>query len=203
MSETEQILTINSANNREKPIKNVNKKQCLGSLISSIIALCVFLIPMTFGSAGFNLTYKFLPIIGDGSIFATQEIMCINFASLAGLSDEIVSILKMVMEYGLYAYVGILAFNILFSLLLIITRSQILRCFCKIISIISGIAMIIISASCLVYIAGFAGKFIMNAGAIETIMVDLEVSGLLFILGLIIFAIRHSIKQFKWYSKLY
>ena len=203
MNENEQVIMQEIPQTNEKTIKNVDRKQCVGILISSIVALCIFLIPMTFGSAGLAPTYKFLPIIGNGSIFATQEIMCVNFVELVGLSEDFIPIIAMIMEYGLYAFVGILAFNIFFSLILIISGSQILRLICKTISSFAGVAMIVISLSCLVYIAGFAGKFIMNAGAIETIMIVLEASGLLFILGMLIFSIRHSIKQFKWYSRLY
>ncbi|MBE5734064.1 MAG: hypothetical protein E7347_03325 [Clostridiales bacterium] len=184
-------------------VKNVNVKQCFGTIFMSLIAACVALIPVTFGSVGINFLYESLPLVGDETFLLLSESMLPGFAKVTKLGTDVIDILAIVMEYAPYAYFGILAANILFSLLLIITRSQILRAIFKVITIFAGIAMLVVALNYLVYIIGFAGYFIQGEVPVEQIMAKLEVSGLLPALGLFIMGLSMTGKQFRYFAKLY
>lgn len=184
-------------------VKNVNVKQCFGTIFMSLIAACVALIPVTFGAAGINMLYTQLPLVGDETFIATSLSTLVGFAEVTKLGADIIEILAMVMEYAPYAYFGILAANIVFSLLLIITRSQILRLIFKIITIIAGFAMLAVALCYIVYIVGFAGFFIQGTIPADQIMQHLETSGILVALGFVIMGFSMTGKQFRYFAKLY
>ena len=191
------------AKKKEKHVKNVNVKQCFGTIFSSLFAALVALIPVTFGSVGITFLYKTLPIVGDESFIALSLSTLPGFEAVTKLDASIIEILSMIMEYAPYAFFGILAGNIAFSFLLIITRSQILRVFFKIITIFAGFAMLAVTLIYLVYIIGFAGYFIQGMIPIDKIMPSLETSGFLVALGFIFMGFSMTGKQFKYFAKLY
>ncbi len=184
-------------------VKNVNIKQCFGTIFMSLIAACVALIPVTFGATGINMLYTQLPLVGDETFIATSLSTLVGFAEVTKLGADIIEILAMVMEYAPYAYFGILTANIVFALLLIITRSQILRFIFKIISILAGFAMLAVALNYIVYIVGFAGFIIQGAIPPENIMSSLESSGILAALGFVIMSFSMTGKQFRYFAKLY
>lgn len=184
-------------------VKNVNVKQCFGTIFMSLIAACVALIPVTFGSGGINMLYTRLPLVGDETFIVQSVSFVPFFGEVTKLGADVIEILAMVMEYAPYAYFGILAANIVFSLLLIITRSQILRFIFKIITIFAGFAMLIVALNYIVYIVGFAGLFIQGTIPAEQIMQYLETSGILVALGFVIMGFSMTGKQFRYFSKLY
>ena len=161
-------------NKKVKNYKNVSIPQCLATIFFSLFAACSILIPFTFGNAGIHYTFEYLftgnPLLPESVSNGTLAL----FALDASMAPTISTILG----YNGLIFVGILAFNILASLLIIIIRSEILRLICKILSVIFGFAMIVLLASALIYIAGFAGTFIMALQPIDNLMVELESSGI-------------------------
>ncbi len=187
----------------EKIYKNVNFKQCINTIIWSIIGLVVFLIPMTFGSAGLRCAYEGAPFIGDGTLASIQAANAVGLVSVFHLDAQMVETVANLLNLATTIYIGILAMNVLFCLLLFITRSQILRLIFKIISILAGFFMIINLFCNLAHIIGFAGLFIMGNAPMDNIMLALESSGILFALGMMVLSGRLAYKQFKWYDKRY
>lgn len=184
-----------------KQIKNVSVKQCIKTIFISLIALCVALIPITFGNVGINLTYKALPIVGDSSIETIHVSVATGFSLL--VDSDVIKLVSNLLYYGTMAYFIILVANILFSIILIITRSQVLRIIFKVYTIIAGFAMICILLLSILHIVGFAGFIIKGAIAPEDIMSALETSGILTMLGMAIMSGVNIGKQFKWFEKLY
>jgi hypothetical protein len=185
---------------KAKTIKNVDRVQCAWIIINSLVALCILFLPATFGTPGITPAINVLPIIGNGSISLAQEFAALSFSSLFGISADI---LFMLLSYGLIAYFGILLFNILFSLILIFSGSQILRKICKVISIFAGFIMLANTFACIIHIVGIFGYIFSTPSALQNIMSYIESSAILFVLGMLVFSFRHTIKQFKWFSRLY
>ncbi len=183
-----------------KTIPNVSVKSCFGTIIVSLIAICVLLLPATFGSVGMRLSFQFMPLIGDGSITENNQLVAQGFSALSGLDTSLVA---MILDYTTLAYMGILGVNIVFALLLAITRATTLRVFFKFYSILAGFAMLAIFLSSLIYIAGFAGLFIHAIMPFSDIMTALETSAILYALGRAILSAFLIKKQFIWFGKLY
>lgn len=191
--------------NSEKPvkqIKNVSVGQCIRTILFSIFAFCVALIPATFGNTGINITLNTLPIIGDGSISNAQLGSATGFAALLNM-DSLLDTISSLLNLSVIAYFGILAANVLFSLFLAITRFQVLRVIFKIYSILAGFAMIFILLMSLVHLMGFFGLIIQGIIPIETVMTAIETSAILTAIGLAIFSGLLIGRQFKWFARLY
>ena len=186
----------------QKHVKNVSVKQCIGTIIFCLFSLVIFLIPFTFGNSGLSLTYNFLPIIGDGSILETPAYIVEGAGALFGLSD-LEDIFQLVLDIDTLVFLAILGFDVLFSLILAIFRSVILRVFCKIITIIAGLLMIIIMFTSILQITGIFGALIMGVVEPQNFMAMLEISGVLFAIGMAIMSGMMIKRQFKWFGKLY
>lgn len=184
-----------------KPIKNVSVKQCVSTIIISLIALCVIFIPITFGNIGIKLTYKSLPLVGDGTLQLIQADIAMGFSLL--INQDISSLVSTALNIGTIAFFVILLANILFSLILIITRSQICRIIFKTYTILAGFVMICILLLSLIHIGGIIGLIVKGEVELEAIMTLLEKSAILTMLGMAIMSGVLISKQFKWFTRLY
>ncbi len=186
-----------------KQIKNVSVKQCITCMLFCIFALCVALIPATFGNTGLTMTYKMLPIIGDGSIAEAQLQSSQGLIALFGMSADMESTFSMMFNIGTIAYFSILALDFLFALFLALTRIQVMRIIFKIYSIIAGIAMIAILLLSVAHIVGFTGLIIQGLIMPEQILTALETSAILTAIGMAILSGLLISKQFNWFERLY
>lgn len=135
--------------------RNVSIKQCIITIVASLIALCVLFIPLSFN--GGPMAIKTMPIIGDGSYLELQKYIAGGFSSLANLGDSGISLIGLLLNLSIYAYIGILLCDILFAILLIATKSVILRIIFKVFSIIFAILFVAIVMIQLLHIAGYVG----------------------------------------------
>lgn len=179
--------------------KYVSFFNCFKIIITCLVFACVSFIPFYFTDQGIVLTYKLLPFVGDGSLTGTiigtwlTEATINMIPAIASLK----AILDIVFSFCVYAYFAILAGNVVFALLLIITRSRILRFIIRIFSLIFAIASIIIALSFLAYIVITISTQIHAIG----IMPTLKQTGLLSALGFFIFSVGLTARQFKWFRK--
>ncbi len=201
MSEVEQDVVVSKQKRNEKPIKNVWGKQCVGTIFFCIFALLVVLIPVNF--VDMTMAYNVLPFIGDSSIFETQAILIQGFGAFSGLEDTILKTLQLVLYYATYGYLGIVALNIVFSLLLIVTRSVTLRVIFKILSILFGFAMIAIMAAHLIYLGGYIGIMLTDMSSGAEISNIPDNNALLFGIAVSIMSGLLIKRQFCWYARLY
>lgn len=185
-------------------VKNVNIKQCFFIIIGALLGAILFLAPATFGKS-FTFLYEYVPFISSAKEFdiTSATLMMQGFAALSKLDESIISYLLMAYSYAPFIYVGVLVADILFALLLLITRSQILRIIFKIISILFALVMFVIAILYLIYIVGFAGLIIHAIIKVEELMSALDASGILVALAFVIFGFIYTGKQLKWFAKLY
>jgi hypothetical protein len=185
-------------------VKNVNLKQCFFIIIGAILGAILFLAPATFGNS-FTFLYEYVPFISSVKEFdlTSATLMMQGFSALIKLDESIITYLLMAYSYAPFVYVGILAADILFALLLLITRSQILRVIFKILSILFALVMFVVALLYLVYIVGFAGLIIHAIIKVEELMTALDTSGILVALAFVVFGFIYTGKQLKWFARLY
>ncbi len=185
-------------------VKNVNVKQCVFMIIGTILGMLILLVPATFGD---KLTFFFqhIPFLSGINKFdlTSTALMMQGLAGLLGLTEQITSLLSTIFSFTPFVYFGILVFDFIFSLLLIIIRSEKLRLICKIISIILSIVMFFICILYLIYIIGFLGLIIKGILPFDQISSSINSSGILLALAFVFFSFIFFIKQIKWFAKLY
>jgi hypothetical protein len=203
--QNEQIVSsqpdnIHVAVQPKNPIKNVNVSQCIKTIIISIIALCVLFVPITFGNSGFNFTFSGLPLIGNGLLSSAQVESAYGFSLLTGLDANLVALL---LNIASIAYFVILILNVIFAIILIISRNEICRLIFKIYTIVAGVLMILVLLMSIVHIIGFAGLIIQAVIPIEQAMTAVETSAILTAFAMSILSGALIGSQFRWFEKLY
>lgn len=186
----------------KKRIKNVSIKQCIGTIIFSVLALVVLFIPYTFGNSGMKFAFALCPIFGDGTITETPIIISQGAATLFGM-ESLIDIFQILLDLDTLIFIFIIFFNVFFSLVLAISKSEILRFVCKIITIIAGFLMIVIMLSSILHLVGIIGALTSGVVEMQNFMAELEVSGVLFALGSAIISGLMIKRQFCSFAKLY
>ena len=184
-------------------VKNVDLKQCIGTIIYSLIALCIVFVPVTFGEIGMRSAFETLPIIGDESYSLIQLTATTGFTAITQMDIKMVETIYNALTYSTYAYFIIFLLNILFSILLFITRSQIMRLIFKIISIICAFIMLFNVLMCLIHLVGVLGLFTHGIVPSDQMMSAIETTGILFVIAMLLFSAFAIKKQLKWFAKLY
>ncbi len=188
---------------KEKLMPNVSVKQCIGTILFSIFAACLVFIPLTFGSLPISFTYEYLPFVGNGKLLQAPMTILAGVSSMFKLEQNLIEYVGIVLNLTPVVFFSILIFNIVSSLLLAILRFSFLRVIFKIISIICGFLMIVITLSNLLFIVGFCGNFISGSAPIENIMNELETSRILLAISMLVLSSMLIKKQFVWFAKLY
>ena len=185
-----------------KNYKNVSVKQSFGIIIFCLFTALILLVPFTFGNAGMHYTYESLLAFFNGAQFMPEAVSTGLFA-LFNLPAQFGGIVLSALNYYPIVFFGILAFDILAALIIIIFRSEVMRLIFKIISILCGFVMILIALCALLHIAGIAGQFIMGVTPMDSFMQVLEQTGILFAIAVLVFAILLAPKQFRWFYKIW
>ena len=179
--------------------KNVSIKQCIITIIASLIALCVLFIPLSFN--GGPMAFKTMPIIGDGSYLELQKYIAGGFSALANLDESAINVVAMLLNYSIYAYIGILVLDIVFAVFLIITKSVIARIIFKVFSIIFAIAFVAISAIQLLHIGGYIGWTLHDMNA-EIAMCP-TIDAFVFAIAIMAVSIVMVNRQKNWFARWY
>ena len=185
-------------------VKNVNIKQCIFTIIGALLGCLALLLPATFGDK-FTFLFEYTPFISKAESFDMTSTMFImqGLNEFFKFDESILEYILIAFSYAPYVYFGILAIDVLFALLLIITRSQIMRIIFKVISILLAFVMLAFAICYIAYIVGFAGLFIFAICKIEDLITALNNSGLLVALGFVVFGFIFTGKQLKWFARLY
>jgi hypothetical protein len=184
--------------------RNVSTRDCLGTIIFSVIALLiVVVVPFSF-SDSITLTYKTMPFVGDGTFitFGTEALE--GVFSLIPNASEYASLAEPLFTYATYAFFLILGADVIFALLLIITRFKFLRIIFRIISIILSLATLILGFVFLAYVVGSFIPLIMG-GNVQDIANDIilivKTQGITTALVISILSFILVRKQLKWFRK--
>lgn len=190
-------------------VKNVNIKQCFGTILISLIMACIAFIPFYFGgSEGVVFSYTKLPIVGDPSDMTALEgwytLFVLDKLNLTS-NENVVKVCEIFINYGFYAYFGILAANIVFSFMLILSRSTVLRSIFKIFAIVFGFAFIVFNLFMVVQVVGFVFYLIgvFSSGGSPDIMAILGNSGIVFFFGAMICSFIMIFNEFRAFARLY
>ncbi len=167
--------------------------QCIGTIIFSIITFLTALIPYSIKD-GVTLSINYMPLFGNGVMKLNQLGVVNNIGLIGGIPNFIFGNNVLILNI-------ILMFNVFFSLLLIITRSNVLRIIVKIFSIILGVFLIIIAISYIVITVSiiyalFSGYFPLN-----DILSSVMTSGIIYYFVTLFFIIVLAGKQFRWYTE--
>ncbi len=185
-------------------IKNVDRKQCIGSLIFSIFALATVFIPFILRNTTF--AFQSLPLIGDGSFI---DSLLTNIESAFKLIQQQAfftdnkNLIETICLISFYAFYGIVLFDFIFSLILLIFPCEVLRLIVKIFSIIFGVVMILLTIVYVLFIIGFIAHLTTAIAAGESFKTLVQTCGALYMLVMVIFCFLLMSKQFKWFRKYY
>lgn len=188
-----------------KYIKNVNVKNCFNVIVIGLLAIFAALLPFVFGTGTLVFYYETLPFFGNPEVITAAT--AIPFAKLLSFLPLNQSMLDMISNLLLYVcsfhsliYFGIILLDLIFAVLLIITRWQWLRWIFRLCSIIAALLMIFLTLVYVLYIVGYV--LIMLEGTF-TINYLLNSFGILPITYCLVFTVILVPKQFKWFRKLY
>ena len=182
--------------------KYVSVGKCVKTIITALIMLCVVFVPISFGTeADTVFTYVKLPYIGDGSIatFFDQVIEYIVYV-LPTLGEAQLNLIKTVFLYSFYGYFLILGADILFSLILILLRSRILRKIFEILSILIALSVLVIALSSLAFVVINVLAAVKGGTTFNEMIFT---SGVTTMFAMFIFSIILFFKQFRFFKKPY
>jgi hypothetical protein len=186
-----------------KKIKNVNVKNCFNTLIICLLALLVAFVPFIFGSGMFVFFFETLPFIGDGSVITATQISygyTLSCFFTEAFPEIFYKILEIITNWQAIAYFAIIGLDIVFAVLLIVTRFSFLRVLFKIISILLGIILILLTIFNLLYIFGYVLMIFNGEFAFQYLFNSF---GVLPVFASLVFCVLLIGKQFTWFKKLY
>lgn len=183
--------------------KDYEGKLGIGQLILCLFAAATLVIPYTFEPMVFSFN-NIMPI-GDSVITATQNTYISAFLETLGLSAVIPEAIFNIIPYTIYAFYGIIAFDILFTIILMIFRVEIFRIIVRALSILLGFATLAVFLVSLVTTAGFFTYYLSGGFGEGAVIIDcIKNNGLLFFLGVTVFSIIVTVKQFSsFFGKSY
>ncbi len=176
--------------------KDYEGKLGIGQIIFCIIAAATLLIPFTIDPMEFSFNH-IMPI-AESDINVWQNAYISILFDIAGIADKIPQIIYDIIPYGFVAFYGILAFNIVFALLMMIIRNEVMRAILRAISVLLGFVMLAVNLVMLASVAGvFANYFKNLAGSGAPIFDYLKNSGVIYFLGVMVFSLIGMVKQFS------
>ncbi len=203
--ENKDVNTENTTNDKKsKKKKYVSKKikkvwigQCLGTIFCSIIVFLTVFIPYSIGDK-ITFSYEYMPILGNGEMITNQLGVVTNFLGAIGVSA---GILDVFFSLNVLTFYGILAINVFFSLLLIITRVNAIRVIVKIFSMIFGIVMILIAFSYIFIVVSIIYSLFSGHYPLFDVVNSVLTSGIIYYFATVFFAFAMISRQFSWYKK--
>lgn len=132
--------------------RSISKASCYGIIITSLIALCLLIIPINEQPA-----FLSMPIVGDGSIVIFNELMLAGFDSLLHIGDGLFDFLSIVLEYGSTVYMFTPVLTSIMAIIMLFAKSDSLRRIFRFICIFLGVAMVINMLAQLVVVIGVVG----------------------------------------------
>lgn len=184
--------------------KDYEGKIGIGQLIFCLIAAATLVIPFTFDPS-INFSFNNIMPIGNSVITSIQATYIGSFATTVGIPDSVMEIINTVAPYSVYAFYGIIAFDLLFTLILMVLRNEIVRQIVRTFSILLGIVMLLASIFIIASVVGFFTYYMNNGfGEGQAIFDCMKNNGLFFFAGVAIFSFIGSIKQFSsFFGKSY
>lgn len=189
--------------------KDYEGKIGIGQIIFCIFAAATLFIPFVMDPE-IIFTYKFLLPTEEypfaSNIVTLSQLGFVNSVfSLAGISEAVPEIVFQILPYTVYAFYAIVAFDLLFVILLLILRFEGFRKTLRAFSILFGFVMLILMIVFLASVVGFFTLYASGAyGEGAEIFACIKNTGVIYFFGLFVFALIGMIKQFSsFFGKSY
>lgn len=185
--------------------KDYEGKLGFGQLFFCLLAAATLFIPYAL-EPSINFSFNNIMPIANSVITSTQATYVGSFLTgTVGLSGTIMEIINTIVPYSVYIFYGIIAFDLLFTLILMILRNEIVRQIVRLLSVLLGFVMLIASIFLIVTVVGFFTYYLNNGfGEGKAIFDCIKNNGLLFFAGIAVFSFIGTIKQFSsFFGKSY
>lgn len=184
--------------------KDYEGKIGIGQLILCLFAAATLLIPIVIEPSLVFAFEKIMPIGTTSEIAAMQTKFIQSIFEAANIYDKLPAEIFSILPYSIYAFYGIVAFDLVFTLFIMISRSEILRQILRAFSIFLGFVLLIIVLANVPAIAGFFTCYFNNGFGDKLIFECIKNEGFLFFLGFFVLAVIVMINQFSsFFGKTY
>nr|MBO4518314.1 hypothetical protein [Clostridia bacterium] len=176
--------------------KDYEGKLGIGQIIFCIIAAATLCIPFIIDPMEFSYDH-ILPIAESDINFWQDGYIHVLFETV-GIADKIPQVIYDIIPYAFVAFYGILAFDIVFALLMMIIRNEVMRVLVRTISVLLGFVMLAVNVVMLATVAGVFANYFKYVSDTGTPIFDyLKNSGVIFFAGVMIFSLIAMVKQFS------
>lgn len=176
--------------------KDYEGKIGIKQLILCLLAAATLCIPYVL-EPQMEFTFNRIMPIGNSAVSADQGTYIMAILDTIGIVSSIPEAVFELLPYTIYAFYGIIAFDIFFTLLMMILRNEIIRQILRALSIFLGFVLIVLSLLNLLTVAGFFARYLSGGFGDSEIFDCIKNNGLLFFLGLTVFSFICMIKQFS------
>ncbi|MEG9429568.1 MAG: hypothetical protein VZQ61_01370 [Christensenellaceae bacterium] len=168
----------------------------IGQLLLCLLAAATLCIPYML-EPQMEFTFNRIMPIGDSAVSADQGAYLMAILEQIGIASAIPETIFKMLPYTIYAFYGIIAFDIVFTLFMMILRSEIIRHLLRALSILLGLALLVLALVNLLTVAGFFAKYLSGGFGEREIFDCIKNNGLLFFIGLTVFSFICMAKQFS------
>ena len=176
--------------------KDYEGKIGIGQLILCLLAAATLCIPYVL-EPQMEFTFNRIMPIGNSAVSADQGIYLMAILEQIGVASSIPEGIFKILPYTIYAFYGIIAFDLVFTLLMMILRNELIRQILRALSILLGLALIALFLINLLTVAGFFANYLSGGFGGSEIFDCIKNNGLLFFTGLTVFSFICMIKQFS------
>ena len=176
--------------------KDYEGKIGIGQFILCLLAAATLCIPYVL-EPQMEFTFSRIMPIGNSAVSADQGTYIAAIMETLGIASSIPETVFKLLPYTIYAFYGIIAFDLVFTLFMMILRNEIIRQILRAFSILLGFVLLALVLVNLLTVAGFVTNYLSGGFGEREIMDCIKNSGLLFFLGLAIFSFICMIKQFS------
>lgn len=177
--------------------KDYEGKLGIGQIIFCIIAAATLLIPFTIDPMEFSFNH-IMPIAESDINVWQSEFYLPALYEVIGITDKVPQVINDIIPYAFVAFYGILAFDIVFALLMMIIRNEAMRVILRAISVLLGFVMLAVNLVMLASVAGVATYYLKYVADSGTPIFDfLKNSGVFFFFGVMVFSLIGMVKQFS------
>ena len=176
--------------------KDYEGKLGIGQLILCLLAAATLCIPYVL-EPQIEFTFNRILPIGNSAVSADQGTYLLAIFDKIGITASIPESVFKILPYSIYAFYGIIAFDLFFTLVMMILRNEIIRQVLRVFSVLLGFVLIALVLVNLLTVAGFFVNYLAGGFGEREIMDCIKNSGLLFFAGLAVFSFICMIKQFS------
>lgn len=168
--------------------KNYKGKIGLFQLFICLLAAATLFIPYVI-EPQMEFAYTRLLPIANSELNAAQDVFIRALLSAADITEKIPEIVFTLLPYCIYVFYLIVVIDVICSLLLMLLRNEPLRIILRVISVILGLALLVIFVVNLATVTGFLAYFVEDGfGENAKIFDCVKNQGFLYFLGLCLFS---------------